>query len=460
MKTILITDNTMNDKSILNSISSLTNQILDKTLNQLEEENLFVFPNITDNSDDLSGDQMVLQSVNNSYRSSNVMGFLGFDDEELIIQSRFSLVQGDEQQRNDYFFQYLLEKVLDLPNVTDFDTSFSQSERIFNLYIFLFPLYLKKAMRKGLYKTYVWRSYNNSNVKGIIDVKKHVQVNTPFVGNVAFKQREFSFDNAMNQLVRHTIEFVKTKEFGKVILAKCKDQSDKIIESTSNYQYFDRNRVITNNKHNPIRHAYYHEYRLLQRLCLKILQHQKHNIGFGPNHINGILFDGAWLWEEYIDKLIGENFYHPKNKSGHGAQKLFSNSNDYSKIGRIYPDFISKDEGNRIIADTKYKPIGNIGGKDYLQVLAYMFRFNAKKGFYIYPANNKESEPASESKMYLNEGTTFEQNVKHQEDIIITKLGLMIPKGKDLTYSEFSQEMKLNETQLVKSIINDQDVGY
>ncbi|MGO3530354.1 MAG: hypothetical protein ACTINQ_08220 [Leuconostoc mesenteroides] len=90
--------------------------------------------------------------------------------------------------------------------------------------------------------------------------------------------------------------------------------------------------------------------------------------------------------------------------------------------------------------------------------MAYMFRFNAKKGSYIYPANNNESVP--ESKMYLNEGTTFENNVKHQEDIIITKLGLMIPKSKDLTYSEFYQEMKLNETQLVKSIITNQDVGY
>ncbi len=89
-----------------------------------------------------------------------------------------------------------------------------------------------------------------------------------------------------------------------------------------------------------------------------------------------------------------------------------------------------------------------------------MFRFNAKKGGYIYPANNKESESVPESKMYLNEGTTFENNVKHKEDIIITKLGLMIPKSKDLTYSEFSQEMKLNETQLVNSIMKDQDFGY
>lgn len=109
----------------------------------------------------------------------------------------------------------------------------------------------------------------------------------------------------------------------------------------------------------------------------------------------------------------------------------------------------------QIIADAKYKPIKNIANKDYLQVLAYMFRFNAKMGFYIYPANNIESESDPESKMYLNEGTTFENNVKHQEDIIITKLGLIVPDNKGLIYSEFSQEMKLNETQLVKSIIND-----
>jgi len=156
--------------------------------------------------------------------------------------------------------------------------------------------------------------------------------------------------------------------------------------------------------------------------------------------------------------LIREIFYHLKNKSGIDAQQLFSKSNNFSKIGRIYPDFISKNSNKRIIADAKYKPIKNIANKDYLQVLAYMFRFNAKMGFYIYPANNNESVP--ESKMYLNEGTTFENNVKHKEDIIITKLGLMIPQSKDLTYSEFSQEMKLNETQLVNSIMKDQDFGY
>lgn len=46
----------------------------------------------------------------------------------------------------------------------------------------------------------------------------------------------------------------------------------------------------------------------------------------------------------------------------------------------------------RIIADAKYKPIKNIGNRDYLQVLAYMFRFDAKAGYYLYPeSENSES---------------------------------------------------------------------
>ena len=41
------------------------------------------------------------------------MGYLGYGDERLVIHSRF----GNEE--NDFFFQYLLEKVLDMPNIVD-----------------------------------------------------------------------------------------------------------------------------------------------------------------------------------------------------------------------------------------------------------------------------------------------------------------------------------------------------
>ena len=78
--------------------------------------------------------------------------------------------------------------------------------------------------------------------------------------------------------------------------------------------------------------------------------------------------------------LIEDIFYHPMNKSGIGAQRLFDGN-----VGLIYPDFISRNSEMRMIADAKYKPIDNIGNRDYLQLLAYMFRFGAKAGYYLYP---------------------------------------------------------------------------
>ena len=122
------------------------------------------------------------------------------------------------------------------------------------------------------------------------------------------------------------------------------------------------------------------------------------------------MFDGAWLWEEYINSLIEDIFYHPNNKNGKGGQYLFSNH-----TGLIYPDFIRRDHKNRIIADAKYKPIENIGNKDYLQVLAYMFRFDAKTGYYLYPKTNETDSVH----FWLNKGSTYEKNVEPRKKISV-----------------------------------------
>lgn len=168
---------------------------------------------------------------------------------------------------------------------------------------------------------------------------------------------------------------------------------------TPQYKAGDRRKIIEENRKNVVRHAYYHEYRSLQQLCMLILRNEQHKYGNGTRNVYGILFDGAWLWEEYMNILIGDLFYHPKNKSGDGAQRLFSGN-----YGLIYPDFIGKEKENRIIADAKYKPIRNIGGRDYLQVLAYMLRFDSRQGFYLYP----EAEGEADLTLYLNKGTSYE----------------------------------------------------
>lgn len=432
MKLLKIKDNSQQKKDAFSDIGTLTSKIADKTLEQLEREGVFVFPEIVKDAEDITRDQMIIQSVNDTYRSGNVMGFLGCGDERLIIESRFS-------KENDFFFEYLLDKVMDVPNIVDLETDANQDNRLFNFLLFLFPYYLKTAMRKGLFKKYIRHRYNDGNVKGSIDIARHIEKNTPFVGNVAYSQREFSYDNSLMELVRHTVEFIKRKPYGNSILSKVKDDVKLVIDATPGYEPCDRQRIIEQNEKDTVRHAYFREYRALQKLCLLILRHQKHQIGSGSRKIYGILFDGAWLWEEYVNSLIEDVFYHPMNKGGKGAQRLFDGN-----VGLIYPDFISRNNESRIIADAKYKPIDNIGNKDYLQVLAYMFRFDAKVGYYLYP----EAEGSDDLRLRMNRGSTYESDVAPREDISVTKHGLKIPVDA-VDYAEFVAKMKAREREFI-----------
>lgn len=123
MKLLRIKDNSQQKKDVFSQVAKLTGKIADKTLEQLEREGVFVFPETVKDAEDITQDQMILQSVNDTYRSGNVMGFLGYGDERLVIESRFC------GEGEDYFFQYLLDKVLDFPNIVDLEW----------LYRFCFP---------------------------------------------------------------------------------------------------------------------------------------------------------------------------------------------------------------------------------------------------------------------------------------------------------------------------------
>lgn len=436
MKWIKIKDNQYINKNKVIDVGNIIDRVANKTLEKLENEGVFVFPEVLHDTKDMSKDQMIIQNYNEGYLSGNVMGYLGVGDEYLTIESRFST------GGNDYFFQYILNKVFDFPNFIELMSSVGQDEKLFTLVIFLFPYYLKHALRKGVFKSYTCNKYNDENVKGRIDISRHIRKNTPFIGDVAYSRREYSFDNYLMELVRHTIEYIKSKSYGYKLLSKVKEEVKIIVNATSEYTYEKRNLVIEENSKNIIRHAYYHEYRMLQKLCLMILKVEKHSFYFGKQRIYGILFDGSWLFEEYINLIIGNKFYHPMNKSGLGRQYLFEGN-----IGMIYPDFISKDVDNRIIADAKYKPVDNIGNKDFLQIIAYIMRFDSKKGIFIYP----EIDDNSTLNLNLNSGLTYENNVMKREDTVIIKYGIKIPKYAN-SYIDFVEKIYLEEKELIEFI--------
>lgn len=94
MKLLRIKDNSRSQKSFFSPIEHLTVKIADKTLEQLEREGVFVFPGNLQRMEDLTGEQMILQGINDAYQTGNVMGFLGWGGERLIIESRFCGEEG------------------------------------------------------------------------------------------------------------------------------------------------------------------------------------------------------------------------------------------------------------------------------------------------------------------------------------------------------------------------------
>ena len=130
------------------------------------------------------------------------------------------------------------------------------------------------------------------------------------MGKVAYSTREFSYDNNLTELIRHTIVKIES-EHASILNSNetCKQNIRSIEQATVSYKKMDKLDVIRLNINNPIHHGYFKEYSVLQKLCLQILKEEK--IGFGSDkfQIHGILIDVAWLWEEYIAKITGWKHY-------------------------------------------------------------------------------------------------------------------------------------------------------
>lgn len=440
MKKLRLCDNKYlegDEEKKLNELQELKERIVDKKLGKLMEEGVFIFPNSFESVADIDENQKILERQNDIYRTGNVMGFLGYKDERLTITSRFS-------NEEDYFVQYLMMRALELPNFLDLEIDVGQNNSMFDFLLFLFPYFLKRALRKGVFKKYVWRRYNDCKLKGNIDVKEHLKKNIPFTGLVAYSQREFSHDNEMMELIRHTIEEIRKSSHGKLLLASVKEEVNQVIQVTPNYQIYEQNKVIRQNLKSNIRHPYFYEYIDLKKLCIAILHHKKYQICGGPEHLYGIIFDGAWLWEEYLNTVIKTIFYHPKNKKKEGTEFLFN-----KKEIAIYPDFIGKDKKNRIIADAKYKI--HIENSDYFQLLAYMLRFDAKNGYLLYPYTESEKNPVFQQ-MFLNKGMKNESEGKvESREISVIKYGLEIPNME--SYEAFAKAMQEREKQFLERLL-------
>ena len=183
----------------LPNLQFMSSQSLEKL--SKEQPDLLIFPQDFKTYGDEIGEERMFLLDGNMLVTGNIMGFVGYNGTLISIRSRFT-----EERDKDYFLHYMLQKVLCL-NVFNLDFQ-SDKENIFDFLIYLFPSFLKEAIRQGIYREYQDRSYNDANIKGHIDVARHIRKNSPFTGNIAYSTREYAADNHVTQLIRHTIEYI------------------------------------------------------------------------------------------------------------------------------------------------------------------------------------------------------------------------------------------------------------
>ena len=444
----------ISDENIEKDINSLK-EISHRTIkNIIENDNLLIFPSDLNKSKDIDDSKTIFNIYNDKILTNNLMGFIGYNDTQIKITSRFAT------DKNDYFLHYMLQKVLCL-NIFDLQHSTNKDDS-FDFLIYMFLDLFQKAIRQGVYKSYQKREYNDANVRGVININRHIKNNIPFNGKIAYNTREYSYDNNITQLIRHTIEYINTKSRGILnINEDIKSGVFQIIEATKRYDKNKRQSIINKNL-KKLNHPYFYEYEPLRKICVQILRHEELKYGREENKIYGILFDGAYLWEEYIWTILEDlNFKHPKNKTGKGWINLL---NDNKKLWKIFPDFYSNDK--KIVLDTKYKRLNkkskkededeSIKREDRFQIISYVYTLGAKKGGFVYPSENKEF--SFDNIGILNR--EYNKNILEDYSPSIFKYDFLIPNKKSNeenfeNINDFKKEIEKSENDFKEKIKNE-----
>lgn len=446
MSIIQIADNNYKGVSIDKSDIENIKQFANKKIKYLKENNLFILSKNSFKDDIENSDIIELDEVNNKIYSNNIMGFIGYNDTQIKITSRFT-----PNSDKDYFLHYMLQKVF-YSNIFNWEYT-TERDYSFDFLIYMFTHFFQKAIRQGIFKSYQNREYNDANVRGVIDINRHIKNNIPFNGKIAYNTREYSYDNNITQLIRHTIEYINTKSRGILnINEDIKSGVFQIIEATKRYDKNKRQSIINKNL-KKLNHPYFYEYEPLRKICIQILRHEELKYGREENKIYGILFDGAYLWEEYIYTILKDlDFLHPRNKEKTDGINLLN------KKWTVYPDFYNYNK--QIVLDTKYKMLNKdndkIDGSDKHQIISYVYTLGAKIGGFVYPSENKEF--SFDNIGILNR--EYNKNILEDYSPSIFKYAFLIPNKKSNeenfeNINDFKKEIEKSENDFKEKIKNE-----
>ncbi|MBQ1546702.1 MAG: hypothetical protein IIZ59_04140 [Clostridia bacterium] len=373
-----------------------------------------------------------------------------------------------DEENKLYFLTHLIMAAFDIPDELPrfalYDAPLNEENIIHFLYVFKLKQAVIETYQTGFYRRYENFSANDDRVRGVIDVPRHIRMNTEMQnGRIAYNYRERTPDNYINHLIIQTCEHMRkmypdlffntvtTSEDFEAVLSEMKEQCPSW--DNANISELLRKSAA------PIAHPLYENFEQLRELCVRIWQYE--GLAFSGNSNDSIssksaLFYLPDLWESYLEKRVLSRFSHEFTINTQVT--LPSKTRPYYKIR---PDFIIKKDGKTTaVFDAKFKTWyyeysitetdeGHAGKakSDRNQVIDYMISTGCRKGALIFPFRAK-----SDAVIFAIDNTS-RQEMNPANMSFLLYVGLNVPPIlENQSFFEWRQTIFAAENELTETL--------
>ena len=298
--------------------------------------------------------------------TGNLMGVLRFRDKEkasvqVEVLSRF------DKGENNFFLNYLLSKVFNFALGAE-SVSAERSSLLNLLLDIVFVRRLGEASKAGLLRHYREFRNNDWHFKGSLDLTRHIRENVPLMHGIAYRKREIDLDVPVNRMILKAALAVNRRH--PVFFEENRDAADALRQLRMGVTE-ERNLgtlLSCRDCREPVSHPFFREvWEPLRQIARMILEDEQWTLFSKESpeaEVSGIVFDGSWLWEEYVAKVLeAVGFKHCTER----ILRVFDNG-----AKRFKPDFFLENDNpsKRIVLDAKYKRSSPNGDRhDVHQVL-------------------------------------------------------------------------------------------
>ncbi len=324
--------------------------------------------------------------------TGNLMGVLRVRGHKSAAAIQIEVLSRFDKGPNNFFLNYLLSKVLDIGIGAD-SVSATQPSVLDLLLDVLFVQRLGEAARNGLLRQYRTCRNNDWAFKGRLDLPRHIRENVPLPHGIAYVKREIDLDVPVNRLLLLASLVVLGRRPD--LFERNEDASDAFRELRMAIPDPGDIRSVLSHRdcREPVRHPFYREiWEPLRQIARMILEEEKWQLfQESEEEVSGVVFDGAWLWEEYIASILVPKGFRHCVRSG---DRLHAFKNPTGRP--FYPDFLLRPDETGcggVVLDTKYKRSDPSGVRtDVHQVLCYLLLSGAKLGGLVFPPIDSLSE--------------------------------------------------------------------